>query len=284
MKERHLLTVDCEEYFQPGAPLSQWDGFPQRLDYFTRLLLDMFDESGATATFFVVGWVAEKNPGLVREIVRRGHQAACHSYWHRLVYALEPVEFRKDTRRARSVIEHVTGRPVQGYRAPSFSITPKSSWATEVLCEEGFTYDSSIFPIRHDIYGWRGAPRNPHIIETPAGRLWEFPPATFPLFDRWNLPVAGGGYLRILPMAYTMFGLRHTEPEDHPLVFYCHPWELDSDQPRILAGLCYRLRHYTGLRTMREKLRKLLACYTFTSIEQYLGESPAPARQGGTPR
>ncbi len=270
MKQLHILTVDCEEYFQPGAPCSQWDRFQQRVDYSTRLMLDLLDESRAMATFFVVGWVAERNQALVREIVNRGHAVACHSYWHRLVYELGVVEFREETRRARSVIEQTIGTPVRGYRAPSFSITPKSSWALEVLCEEGFVYDSSVFPVLHDIYGWRGAPRDPHVIETRAGCLWEFPPATFKLLGRWTLPVAGGGYLRILPMAYTRFGLRHAAKENRPLLIYCHPWELDTGQPRLPSSLRYRLRHYTGLRSMRDKLCALLECYSFIGIERYL--------------
>ncbi len=282
MKQKHLLTVDCEEYFQPAAPPSRWDAFQQRIDRSARILLDMLDETQARATFFIVGWVAAKNPALLREIVRRGHDIACHSYWHRLVYTLDVREFREDTRRARSVIEQAAGVPVRGYRAPSFSIIPRSSWALEILREENFVYDSSIFPVLHDLYGWRGAARHPHVIETPAGQLWEFPPATFQIFGRWTLPVAGGGYLRILPMAYTRFGLRHAASEDAPFLIYCHPWELDTGQPRFPAGLRFRLRHYTGLHTMRDKLLKLLTGYSFTSIERFLAESPYPsAFQGG---
>jgi polysaccharide deacetylase family protein (PEP-CTERM system associated) len=188
------------------------------------------------------------------------------------VYTLNHDEFREDTRRARSVIEQALGHPVLGYRAPSFSITQKSSWALEVLCEEGFLYDSSVFPVLHDIYGWPGAPRDPHVIETPAGHMWEFPPATFQVFGRWTLPVAGGGYLRILPMAFTRFGLQQAASRNCPLLIYCHPWELDPGQPRFPSSLRFRLRHYTGLRTMKKKLLKLLACYSFTSIEKYLSE------------
>ncbi len=273
MKQKHLLTVDCEEYFQSQAPPLRWDSFQPRIDYSTRLLLDLFDEYQAMATFFVVGWIAERNAALVREIACRGHDVACHSYWHRLLYTLNASEFREDTRCVRSVVEQAVGCEVHGYRAPCFSITPKSSWTLEVLCEEGFLYDSSIFPVVHDSYGWPGEARDPHIIETAAGCLWEFPPATFRLFGRWTLPVAGGGYLRILPMAYTRFGLRRAATQDSPLVIYCHPWEIDPDQPRFSSGLDFRFRHYTGLRTMKKKLIDLLTRYTFISIEQYLSEA-----------
>ena len=272
-QHRNVLSVDVEDYFQVEAfagivDRSQWDSYPSRVEANTHRLLDLFDETGVKATCFILGWVAERQPKLVAEIVRRGHEPACHSYWHRLIFRLSPQEFREDTLRAKNCIEQAAGAPVYGYRAPTFSITEKSSWAPEVLTELGFRYDSSIFPVKHDTYGVPGAPRGPFSIETPSGPLNEYPMSTFRFWKSPNMPVAGGGYLRIFPDWYTSVGVHRAWKEGLPVITYVHPWEVDPDQPRLNAGLKSRLRHYTNLAKTAGRLRKLLALGPFTSFRE----------------
>lgn len=258
----YLLTVDVEDYFhvQAFADVVErvtWDQYPSRVEANTRRLLDLFDEFHARATFFILGWVAERFPGLVREIVERGHEPACHSYWHRLIYTLTPQQFRDDTRQAKTVIEQAAGVAVLGYRAPSYSVTTKLQWALDELVEAGFTYDSSIFPIRHDIYGMHDAPRFPFRFATGAGELLEYPLTTFRVLGQ-NLPVGSGGYLRILPGWYTRQGLQRAQHDGILPIISIHPWEVDPEQPRIRGRLRSRLRHYTNLGKTPARLRHLL--------------------------
>ena len=266
-----ILSVDVEDYFHVEAftgvvDRSAWGAYPPRVDENTRRLLDLCDEYRARGTFFVLGWVAERFPALVREIAGRGHELACHSYWHRLIYKLSPREFRADTLRAKAVIEDAAGVRVEGYRAPSYSITSRSLWALDVLAECGFRYDSSVFPIRHDIYGIPAAPRFPFRLDTAAGPLIELPLTTFRVPKLQNLPVGGGGYLRLLPLWYTRWGVRRAEAEGLPLIVYIHPWEIDPHQPRIAAGLKSRLRHYTNLHKTISRLKVLLASGGFSGF------------------
>jgi polysaccharide deacetylase family protein (PEP-CTERM system associated) len=217
-------------------------------------------------TFFFLGWVAQKFPWLVREAVQLEHEIACHSYWHRLVYRLTPEGFREDTRRAKESIEQAAGREVLGYRAPSFSMIKGTEWAMEILGELGFRYDSSVFPIKHDVYSNESAPRIPHLVVGES--LWEFPLATFAVARR-NFPVAGGGYLRILPYGYTQWGLQHINgTEKLPAVMYIHPWELDPEQPRLKSSVRSRFRQYTGLKTAAEKLECLLRDFRFAPMTE----------------
>ncbi len=266
-----LLSVDVEDYFHVEAfvdrvdPL-RWDTYPSRVGANTHRLLDLFDEFHAKGTFFILGWVADRFPDLVAEIVRRGHEAACHSYWHRLVFNLSESEFREDTRRAKDTIEQAAGVPIFGYRAPSFSITRKSMWALEILAELGFRYDSSIFPIRHDIYGIPDAPRGPFRIDTPAGPIAEFPLTTFRCLGEKNIPVGGGGYLRIFPFWLTKLGARKAWEQTLPINTYTHPWEIDPDQPRIDGRLTSRLRHYTNLGKTAARLGKLAKRIDYSSF------------------
>jgi len=257
-----VLSVDVEDYFHVEAftgnvSRADWDAFPCRVETNTRRILDILDERSVSGTFFILGWVADRYPGLVRDIADRGHELACHSYWHRLIYSLKPEEFREDTLRAKDCIEQTGGVAVRGYRAPSFSISSQSLWALEILAEAGFTYDSSIFPIRHGTYGIPHAPRAPFKIETPSGPLVEYPISTFRLSGQ-NMPVGGGGYLRIFPTWYTRFGVDRLRQEAQPLIVYLHPWEIDPKQPRIAAGLKSRIRHYTNLKRMESKIRMIL--------------------------
>jgi len=214
--------------------------------------------------------VAERYPNLVRGIHERGHELAVHSYWHRLVYWLTPEEFREDTRRAKDLIEQGAGVSVAGYRAPSYSVTRESLWALDALIELGFTYDSSIFPIRHDIYGIPDAPRGPFRWQTPAGSLTEFPITTFRTIIGSNLPVAGGGYLRIFPYWYTRLGVGQASRDGLPIITYLHPWEIDPDQPRLRGRWLSRLRHYTNLGKTAARVKKLCATVQYGSFRDMM--------------
>jgi len=268
---RNIASVDVEDYYHVEAfsdivSRETWPEYPSRVEANTKTVLDLFDECKVRGTFFILGWVAERYPALVREIVARRHEPACHSYWHRLIYNLSPAEFREDTQRAKAVIEQACGAAVSGYRAPSFSITHRSSWAAEILVETGFRYDSSIFPVRHDTYGVPDAPREPFEIITPSGAIVEYPMATFRFGGSANFPVGGGGYLRIFPYWYTRQGVRRAWSEGLPVVSYIHPWEFDPEQPRLNGRWKSRLRHYTNLSKTRDRLRKLFRMGDFCSF------------------
>lgn len=261
---RNALTVDVEEHFQVSAfadaiPRERWDHYRSRVESNTRRLLDLFDRHHVRATFFVLGWVAERRPALVREIAARGHEVASHGQTHELVYRQTPATFREETRRSRDVLEQQIQRPVEGYRAASYSITRDCLWALDVLAETGFTWDSSIFPVHHDRYGIPGAPRWPHVLTTPAGHaLTEFPLTTWRVCG-CSLPIAGGGYFRLYPYAFTHRGLRSVnECDGQPFIFYLHPWEIDPDQPRVPAPWRSRIRHYLNLERCESRLDCLL--------------------------
>lgn len=267
----NCLTVDVEDYFHTEAMTSavrrdQWAMQQPHVEENTKRLFELFAAHGARATFFFLGWVAEKFPRLVREAAGYGHEIGCHSYWHRLVYRLTPAQFWEDTKRAKEVIEEAAGVPVAGYRAPNFSIVKGTEWAPEILAELGFTYDSSVYPIRHDTYNNPGGQRRPGVI---AGRnLMEFPIATLAI-GRHNLPVGGGAYLRILPYQYMYWGLSYlARANEWPAICYIHPWEVDPEQPRLQVGTRSRFRQYTGLRTTAGKLERLLKDFRFVSIKE----------------
>ncbi len=268
----NALTVDVEDYYHVSAfegivRRDQWDGYASRVADNTRRLLELLAGHGVYATFFVLGWVADRFPDLVREIHAAGHEVGSHGYWHRLIYRQTADEFRDDLRRSRQVLEDAVGTPVAAYRAPSFSITRRSQWALEVLAEEGFRIDSSVFPIYHDRYGLPGAEAHIHPIATPAGTLWEFPPSVV----RWagcTLPIGGGGYLRLYPLWLTCRGLaRINRRAGAPFLVYVHPWELDPDQPRLIGGsVASRFRHYVNLRGTERKLDALLSRFRFAPL------------------
>jgi len=268
----NVMTVDVEEYFQVSAfegivPRDSWSTHETRVEASTLRLLDLFGEAGIRATFFVLGVVAERHPDLVRRIGEAGHELASHSHSHRLVYALGPAEFREDLRRARGAIEMTSGRPVRGFRAPSFSITAKSLWALDILVEEGFAYDASVFPIHHDRYGIPRAPLRPFRLECPSGGLIEVP-ATKVTAGGIPLPI-GGGYFRLLPYALTRWAIaRLNRTEAQPAVVYVHPWELDPSQPRLPASWLSTFRHYNQLAQTAPRLSRLLGDFRFGPIEQ----------------
>jgi polysaccharide deacetylase family protein (PEP-CTERM system associated) len=271
----NAMSVDVEDYFQVSAfeksvSRQEWEHLESRVEGNTDRLLSLFDDAGVHATFFVLGWVAERYPGLVRRIAAQGHEIASHSYGHRLVYELTPDEFRVDLRRAKAAIEAAAGSPVLGYRAPSYSVVARSTWALEILAEEGYVYDASIFPIRHDRYGIPDAPRHIHRIDVGSRSILEVPGSTV-RYAGVNLPVAGGGYFRILPYQWTRWGIRHlNRSEKRPAVFYIHPWEIDPDQPRLPGSRLSRARHYRNLTKTEARLKRLLRDFRFGPIEQVL--------------
>jgi len=276
----NVLTVDVEEYFHVEAFAScvrqeDWSGLESRVERSTCRVMEILDRHSAKATFFVLGWVAERHPALVRKIAGSGHEIGCHGYTHRRVHRQSPDAFRSDIRTARALLSDCTGRPVITYRAPSFSIVGKTLWALDVLVEEGFSIDTSIFPIRHDLYGIPDAPRFPHWRRTPAGNeLFEFPPSTLRRFGR-NWAIGGGGWMRMFPYRFTRSGLREiNERERMPAMVYFHPWELDPDQPRIPAPLRSRLRHYTNLATTQPKIERLLEDFRFAPLSTVCGQLP----------
>jgi polysaccharide deacetylase family protein (PEP-CTERM system associated) len=276
----HLFSVDVEEYyhahvFERVAPPSTWPGRPSRVEVSTDAILDLLQRHRAVATFFVLGAVAERCPGLVRRIAAAGHEIASHSWSHPRVNRLTPEAFREELRRSKEVLENTAGRAVTGFRAPSFSILPGTEWAFDVLLEEGYRYDSSLFPIRRPGYGYPAAPSGPHDIRRPSGVLHEFPMATLTRFGV-RFPAAGGGWLRHLPPGLIRAAIRQHGARGLPAMLYTHPWEVDPDQPRLPLGPIGRLRHYRGLQRTLPRLEGLLAEFRFTSVERWLqGEAGA---------
>jgi polysaccharide deacetylase family protein (PEP-CTERM system associated) len=281
----NAMTVDVEDYFHASAfdrvvSRSSWAGRDSRVVKNTETLLESFDRAGVHATFFVLGWVAERFPQLVRDIADRGHEIASHGFHHQLIYLLTPDQFREDVRRAKATIEEAAGCTVRGYRAPSFSIVRDSLWALDVLIEEGHSYDASVFPIHHDRYGIPDASRRAHVIERQSGSLVEVPASTV-RFGGANWPIAGGGYFRLLPYRWTKWGIARVNAVDaEPVVFYIHPWEIDPEQPRLPVKRLTRWRHYRGLDRTAARLDQLMKDFRFDTVTASLaarGTTVAPA-------
>ena len=266
----HCLSFDVEEHFQVSAfesPVrrSKWGQFESRIHKNTDKILGLLASRQVRATFFVLGWVAERYPEIVRSIAAEGHEVASHGYGHELITSQTPVNFRDDIRKAKIILEGILGQPVYGYRAPSFSITRDTVWALPILVEEGYVYDSSLFPILHDRYGMREANPICHRLETTAGPLWELPPSTISILGI-RFPVAGGGYFRLLPYTILRNFLIRLEQMGQPLVMYLHPWEFDVDQPRMEGSLLSRFRHYINLDKTEGRLKRLLSDFSFAPI------------------
>jgi polysaccharide deacetylase family protein (PEP-CTERM system associated) len=288
----NALTVDLEDYFHVTAferclSRRSWDSLPSRVVPNTQRLLDQFNRHNVKATFFALGWIADRFPQLIREIAEAGHELACHSYWHRLVYQMTPAEFRDDLRQARNSIEDAWGTRIVAYRAPSWSITAESLWALDILAEEEFAYDSSIFPIHHDRYGIPNAIRHPHPLPNGAAPLWEFPAAVI-RFLKLNVPISGGGYLRLYPVSWTVRWLRRiNEVLNQPFLIYVHPWELDPDQPRVCAPW-KAWRHFVNLSTTATKLDALLMAFRFGRmgdvLRDYMAQRVEVSRLTYTPK
>lgn len=267
----NALTVDVEDYFQVEAfadvvRREDWSKWESRVERNTHRLLDLLARREVRSTFFILGWVAEHHPQLVREIAEAGHEIACHSYHHQLIHSQSRDEFRADLRRAKFLLEDIAGQEVIGYRAPTYSITEKTLWALEILAEEGFRYDSSIFPVYHDRYGIPGAERFIHTIRCQAGEIVEFPPSTI-RFAGANLPMTGGGYFRLLPYALFRWGLRRINRlERQPAIFMVHAWEVDPEQP-VVAGTRLNIwRHRNNLSRTESRLERLLTEFRFAPL------------------
>lgn len=264
----NFLTIDVEDYFQVSAfendiDSRDWDTMEHRVESNTETILTLLRDHSVKATFFIVGWIADRYPSLVKTIHNEGHVIGCHSYWHRKVYRLSPEEFRADTLKAKTILENIIEEPVLGYRAPSYSITAKSLWALDILMELGFKYDSSIFPIYHDAYG---IPDTPRFSYRHTNGLLEYPISTVRLWGH-NVPVSGGGYFRLFPYWITKLALTAiNRKEGKPFVFYLHPWEIDPGQPRIKAGMKSSFRHYQNLHSTKLKLKHLLNTFSFSPI------------------
>lgn len=270
---KNAMSIDVEDYFQVSAFASHirredWDTLPCRVERNVDAILGLLDEADAKATFFTLGWIAERHPQVVRRIVDNGHELASHGYGHQRASDLTPAQFRDDITRAKTILEDLGGVAVRGYRAPSFSINQNNWWAVEELHNAGYVYSSSIYPVQHDHYGMPGAPRFPHRPNGDGGIL-ELPPSTLPLMGR-NLPAAGGGWFRLLPYAMSRWMLRRVNVRDQaPCMFYFHPWELDAEQPRQ-SGLTAktRFRHYINLHRMPARLRRLLCDFEWDRVDR----------------
>jgi len=288
---KNALTFDIEEYFHAEAFAralrpEDWAGLESRVVDTTERLLDILDYADARATFFVLGWVAERYPALVKDIAGRGHEIACHGYGHQMINRQTRLEFAKDIQQAKTAIEDAAGTAVVGYRAPTFSVTRDTLWSLEVLWEAGFLYDSSIFPILHDRYGISDAPRFPHRMAIANGNgtvkkkgkdeghsIAEFPLSTISVLGR-RLPIAGGGYFRLLPYSATRRAIRYLNTkEQQPAIFYLHPWEMDMHQPKVRAGWLTRFRHSVNIDSTEGKLRRLLKDFRFAPVRDILEQS-----------
>jgi polysaccharide deacetylase family protein (PEP-CTERM system associated) len=281
----HFFTVDVEEYFQVKALESvvspdEWLSHPSRVARSIEVLLACLDRHTVRGTFFVLGWLAEHRPEVVRAIARAGHEIASHGFRHQRVTSLTPESFREDLHSSKRALEDLIGDAVLGYRAPSFSIVPGCEWAFDVLIEEDYHYDSSLFPIRRRGYGYPLAPRAPHIIRRSSGFLAEFPLATTRIFN-YSVPAAGGGYLRHFPLAVIRRAFREASERGEPATFYIHPWEIDPGQPRLPVSAVNRLRHYRGLPDALGRIEMLLDQFAFGTIASYLPQLSAPAATRG---
>ncbi|PXX90733.1 polysaccharide deacetylase family protein [Marinobacter vulgaris] len=280
----NALTIDVEDYFQVAAlaeavKREDWHSMEYRVEANTHRLLELLARHNTRATFFTLGWVAEKSPKLVRDIQKAGHEVASHGYSHQLIYNQTPEVFREETRRSKQILEDITGEPVTGYRAASYSITNQSRWALDILAEEGFVWDSSIFPVHHDRYGMPGTPRWPHRLTTDKGHeLAEFPLSTLKL-PGYTLPIAGGGYFRLFPYWFSRWGLGSINRQGQPFVFYLHPWEVDPEQPRLNVKWFSRFRHYNNLDVCEQRLDQLLGQFRFTAMSDVLRDQQLLAHE-----
>ena len=271
---RHHFTVDVEEYFQvsalePYAPYAAWDSFESRVEPAVERLLELLSARGSTGTFFTLGWIAERHPAMVQRIAQAGHEIASHGYRHERVTTLTREQFRDSVRRSKAVLEDVSGQEVTGYRAPSFTIVREVDWAFDVLVEEGYAYDSSVYPGRR---GHPLEPRRAYAVRRPGGELTEYPIATLRAGGR-TWPAGGGAYLRLLPFALVRSALRQAERAGAAAMFYIHPWELDPAQPRLPTDLKTRVRHYGGLARTERLLERMLAEFAFESIRRAVPSS-----------
>jgi polysaccharide deacetylase family protein (PEP-CTERM system associated) len=268
----NILSFDIEDWFHPEIfngkfPRSQWDQLESRVVSATELIYSFLSKKNLKATFFFLGWVAEKFPELVKIADREGHEIATHGYSHRMITQMSPDEFREDLRRSLEILRSLTNQPVQGFRAPTFSVTHKTLWALPIMLEEGIRYDSSIFPIVHDRYGIPDAPRDPFVVYADgAEQLIEYPMTTVK-FGRFNLPCSGGGYFRLFPFALTKKLMQRCQAENRSIIFYAHPWEFDTGLPKVDLGLVGKFRHYYGISHFLERLDEITDLFPFSSFK-----------------
>lgn len=271
----NAMTIDVEDYFHVAAlaesiKVDEWDQHECRVERNTNELLELFDRKQIHSTFFVLGWVAERYPELIRRIAAAGHEVASHGYSHQLVYNQTPEVFREETARSKALLEDQIQAPVDGYRAASYSITAKSRWALDILAELGFVWDSSIFPVNHDRYGMPGTPELPYRLKTDSGaELIEFPLSTAKLLGR-TIPIAGGGYFRLFPYWFSRWGLGSINRNNEPFIFYLHPWEIDTEQPRVKASAFSTFRHYNNLDKCMDRLDSLTSDFAFATVGEVL--------------
>lgn len=272
----NAMTIDVEDYYHVSAfesiiRFEDWEKYESRVGNNIKKILLILDEYNVKATFFVLGWIAEHYPEIVEEIQNRGHEVASHGYRHQLIYTQTPEIFEEDVSRSKEIIEDITKKPIEGYRAPSYSITQNSLWALDILAKIGLKYDSSIFPIRHPVYGIPDFKRFPHIANGNGRKgILEFPLSTGRLFGR-NIPIAGGGYIRYFPCSFLHWAIqRINQKEKMPAIIYFHPWEIDPCQPKQPVKLMTRLRHYHNLDKMEGKIRRLLSDFQFGTIKKVL--------------
>ena len=271
----NALSFDVEDYFQVTAfehvvDRCRWDTMETRIERNCEKIISILGDYGVKATFFVLGWVAERHPILIRTIFNEGHEIASHGFNHTLVYRQSKEAFKEDIVKTKTILEDITGSRIKGYRAPTFSINNDSLWALDILYDQGYVYDSSIFPsVKHNHHRFNAAHRFPHLIEiNHKGKIKEFPLSTLKLLGM-NLPIGGGGYLRLLPLKFVERGIKLINKKEHqPAIIYMHPWELDPEQPRIAAGMLSRFRHYVNLKTTESKLRSLIRTFNFTTLSK----------------
>ncbi|GAA3978256.1 XrtA system polysaccharide deacetylase [Allohahella marinimesophila] len=284
----NAMTIDVEDYFHVAAlaesiKVDEWDAHECRVEANTDALLALFDEKRIKSTFFVLGWVAERYPDLVKRIATAGHEVASHGFSHQLVYNQTPEIFRDETKRSKDLLEQLIQAPVDGYRAASYSITAQSRWALDILVELGFVWDSSIFPVNHDRYGMPGTPELPYRLKTDnGGEIVEFPLSTAKLLGR-TIPIAGGGYFRLFPYWFSRWGLGSINRQKEPFIFYLHPWEIDTDQPRVKASAFSTFRHYNNLDKCMDRLRRLTDDFQFATVGDVLRHKqllPVETRSG----
>ncbi len=273
----NALTIDVEDYYMVSSfadkiSYDDWGSLESRVERNTQTILNLLDEYKVKATFFVLGWVCNKYPKLVKEIHQAGHEVASHGYSHRLIYNLTRNEFREDIRRAKESLEDTIGAEIYGFRAASYSIIRETLWALDILMEEGYIYDSSIFPVHHDRYGMPDSDRFPHTISRNGAKIQEFPLSTYRIFGL-NIPVAGGGYMRLLPLYFMKKAINSiNKAEKKPFILYLHPWEIDPNQPRIKGTWISNIRHYQNIKSAYPKLEALLKGYKFKPLAEFISD------------
>ncbi|MBK8629287.1 MAG: DUF3473 domain-containing protein [Sphingomonadales bacterium] len=272
----NALSVDVEDWFQVGAfenviDRADWDGLERRVEANTDNVLHMFDQAGVKATFFTLGWVADRHPRLIRAIADAGHEVASHGCEHARVFSMSSAHFARDVARSKEILEHVSGQAITGYRAPSFSIDARTPWAYPILEEAGYSYSSSVAPIMHDHYGWRDAPRFA-FRPNPDCAIIEIPVTTAEFAGR-RLAAGGGGFFRLLPYAFSRWAIKQVNGDGEAAIIYFHPWEIDPGQPRVTAApLRSKLRHYTNLSVMADKLKRLIGDFGWTRLDTIAAE------------